>query len=751
MSKETMIAQVILDHYHDKLDHPFDYLIPDNMRTLIQPGMRVAVPFGKGNRITEAFVIGIQHKHLEKHPLKELAHCLDQTSVLTIAQLELVHWMKKVYFCRYIEGIRCFVPNYRVGKKKVSWVFCQLDEVELAEKLMQLKRAPVQQKVLEVIQETKHLSLAALMKTTGASHASVKALAAKGYVTISEEVTRRNPFKDSVAAAYPEPNLSLLQKKALSQINEHWKKKPEVPVLLHGITGSGKTEVYLQLIKEVLSRNQDSILLVPEIALTPQMVHRFRGRFGDQVAVLHSHLSEGEKVDEWERIRQGTAKIVIGPRSAIFAPCRRLGMIIVDEEHEHTYKSEQAPRYHALEIARQRCRLEQAQLLMGSATPSMESYYEAEQSQLLLVELKERATGGSLPQVQLVDLRQEAREGNRTLFSRSLVAALEDCLSNRHQAILFLNRRAFATLVMCHHCGYVAKCTQCDISMKWHRKEAVLKCHYCGYQEPVPESCPSCGEAVSFQGAGTQKVEEGLQMLFPDRVVARMDQDVTRQKGSHQAILQRFEAGEIDLLVGTQMIAKGLDFPNVTVVGVLLADTSLNLPDFRAAEKTFQLMTQVAGRAGRGEQEGKVILQTYQPEHYAVYLAASQDYQRFYREEVLIRKRYSYPPFSRLVQVTFWGAREAEVANAAHHTAAAARFLVEKSGYGAYQEEIMEPGPALIARVENRFRYTWLIKSVHIPFSLIRKTIKYLLIENREKYTPTGIVVTIDPDPRFVG
>ncbi|SMP46869.1 replication restart helicase PriA [Anoxynatronum buryatiense] len=751
MKKEILIAQVILDHYHAKLDHLFDYLIPEHMQTLIQPGMQVTVPFGRNNRLTEAFVMSIKCRQKMDQPLKELAHISEEAYVMTAAQIEMVRWMKKSYLCRYIEGIRCFVPNHRTGKKKVIWVHCQLESEELAEQQIKMKRAPMQQKVLEALQEIRHAPLASLLKMTGAPNSAVKALAAKGFITISEEITRRNPFKDSVTTPYPEPRLTHFQERAMMLIRGHWEKKPEIPVLLHGITGSGKTEIYLQLIKRTLAQQQDSILLVPEIALTPQMVQRFRGRFGDQVAVLHSHLSEGEKLDEWGRIRRGEARIVIGPRSAIFAPCQNLGIIIIDEEHEHTYKSEQAPRYHATEIARQRCRLEKAQLLLGSATPSLESYHEAEHQKILLVELKERAAGGRLPQVEVVDLRKEAREGNRTLFSRSLIAALEHCLGKKHQAILLLNRRAFATLVMCPQCGYVAKCSQCDISMKWHRKERVLKCHYCGRREPVPESCPMCGELVSFQGAGTQKVEEGLQLLFPDHVVARMDQDVTRQKGSHQAILERFEAKEIDLLVGTQMIAKGLDFPNVTVVGILLADTSLNLPDFRAAEKTFQLMTQVAGRAGRGMQEGKVILQTFQPDHYAVHLSAIQDYHRFYQEEMQIRQRFLYPPFSRLIQVTFWSESEEAVAKAAHHSAAAVRFILEKSGYGEHLEEVMEPGPALIAKIENRYRYTLLMKSVKIPFHLMRKTVKYLLMDGRDRYISPMVTVTVDPDPRIVG
>ncbi|MDW7670858.1 MAG: primosomal protein N' [Bacillota bacterium] len=750
MINQILIVQVILDHYHEKLDHLFDYMVPRQFQSHITAGMRVLVPFGKSNRMLEAFVMETAEIQETTHPLKEIHQILDEQPVLSAEQLQMVRWMTKAYFCRSIEAIRCFVPSHRAGQKKKTMVQLAGSPSDGLTQAQGLTGAPVQQRILCCLADSPKMPLKKLMDTAGAGRSSVMALAKKGYVIIQEESDRRDPLATLQRIDYPEPTLSQEQALVIEDIHRHWKHKPSQEVLLHGITGSGKTEVYMQLIKETLSNNRDSIMLVPEISLTPQMVQRFRGRFGDQVAVLHSHLSEGERLDEWHRIRSGEARIIIGPRSAIFAPCRDLGMIIIDEEHESTYKSEQSPRYHAHEIALLRSRLEKAQLVLGSATPSVEVYHRALHHEMKLVQLKERATGGFLPEVTIVDLRDEVRHGNCTLFSKPLVDSLRDCLGQGHQAILLLNRRAFATYVNCLHCGHVIQCEHCDITMKWHKKEKVLKCHYCGTQHATPEHCPECERPLAYQGAGTQRAEETLKSLFPENTIMRMDQDATRLKGSHQAILEQFATKSVDILIGTQMIAKGLDFPNVTLVGILLADTSLNLPDFRASERTFQLITQVAGRAGRGAAAGKVVLQTYQPEHYAVDLAAHQDYERFYHLEIQLRSQFHYPPFTRLMQVTFTGPDERQVGETAVKIARGMAYMLEEHHYSSIKDIVLEPGPALVNKVENRYRYTLLLKTAGVSFSFLKKMVKYLLVDKKEQQIPAEMTVVIDPDPRFI-
>ena len=750
MKDSTPIAQVILDHYHERLDHLFDYKIPANLTDTIQPGMCVLVPFGKSNRMLEAFVMNIRQDEEVDPSIKPIHRVIESIPVLTPEQRQIISWFKQTYFCRAIEAIRCFVPPQRVGKRTRQIAELTLSSEEVDAVVNKLKRAPVQQKIIHCLQHYQTMLISDLIDKTGANRSSIKALIDKKMIAVIEERQLRNPFEGQEIKDFPEPILSEQQKEVIEMLFRHWSKKPDVPALLHGITGSGKTEIYLRLIRENLAKNQDSIMLVPEIALTPQMVQRFRGRFGDQVAVLHSHLSQGEKMDEWERIRSGQAKIVIGPRSAVFAPCQNLGIIIVDEEHENTYKSEQSPRYHAVEVAKIRGKIENARLLFGSATPSIETYYEAVSNQLMLVQLKERISGSWLPTVEVVDMRHEIRSGNGSLISGHLLDALSNCLEQGEQAILLLNRRAFSTHITCLQCGFVFQCDQCDITMKWHKADKALKCHYCGRQHKVPTACPECGESLAYQGAGTQKAEDVLHGLFPDRSIQRMDQDATRQKGAHQKILNDFDAGKIDILVGTQMIAKGLDFPNVTLVGILLADTSLNLPDFRAAEKTFQLITQVAGRAGRGASRGKVVLQTYQPDHYALRSASRQDYESFYKEEIQLRREFSYPPYSRIIQLIFSGTEEDKVKMAALRTAESMHYLMKQYGYTATEKSILQPVPALISRIENRYRYTMMLKNEGVPFSLLKKMIKYLLIEKKAKIVNEAVSLVIDPDPRFV-
>ncbi|SFH51268.1 replication restart DNA helicase PriA [Tindallia magadiensis] len=771
MSSNIKIASVILDHYHEKMDHYFDYLVPETYQKSIMPGMRVLVPFGKGNKTLEAYIMKVWDSREAPENLKFIYSLIESKTVMSSHHLKLVHWMKKHYLCRYIEGIRCFVPSGLVLKsnrevyyengirmvrektsskntpKKVLYASIATSMPPWDELKTMMKRAPVQLKVMEILREKKTLPLVELIQLAGTARQTVKSLETKKLVLIEEKIVSRNPFRNRPIIPYPAPVLTEDQLRVWKGIKESLTQHPQKPVLLHGITGSGKTEIYLHLIEENLKKGKDSIIMVPEISLTPQMIDRFRGRCGETVAVLHSHLTQGERLDEWRKIKDGKVKIVIGPRSAIFAPFRNLGMIVIDEVHESSYKSEQSPRYHALEVARARSIFEKANLLMGSATPSVESYYQSLQEEFHLETLEERIPGAKLPDIETVDMRQEFKAGNTTLFSQKLICRIKERLERGEQSILFLNRRGYSTLVNCFHCGNTMKCDYCDIPMKWHRRDNRLKCHFCGWEQKTITQCPECQQELVYKGFGTQKIEETLKEYFPDASIMRMDMDTTRQKGSHEQLLQEFGKGKHDILLGTQMITKGLDFPNVTLVGVLMADASLGLPDFRASEKTFQLITQVAGRAGRGEISGNVVLQTYQPDHYAVSLAARQEYLAFYQKEIQLRKNFRYPPFSDMILITFSGKEEENVKFSAEASYKSFIYLLEERGNESIENTIMAPVVAPLTRAEGKYRYHLLLKSGDTSINILKKMIKYILIENKEKLIDSSVTTVIDINP----
>ncbi len=533
------------------------------------------------------------------------------------------------------------------------------------------------------------------------------------------------------------------QQVALEAVIKAYDAKRAETFLLQGVTGSGKTEVYLQAIQHALEEGKEAIVLVPEISLTPQMTERFRARFGEQVAVMHSGLSTGEKYDEWRKIQRGEVKVVVGARSAIFVPFKNVGIIILDEEHESTYKQEDTPRYHARDAAIWRSRYYNCPVILGSATPSLESHARAQKGVYTLLTLTERAKHQAMPTVEVVDMREELHKGNRSMFSIALAEGIRARLERKEQIVLFLNRRGFSSFVLCRDCGTVVQCKNCDISMTYHKASHALKCHYCGYEEPVPTKCPQCeSEYIRFFGTGTQKIEEELHTVFPEARVLRMDVDTTRQKGSHEKILEAFGNGEADILLGTQMIAKGLDFPNITLVGVLSADTSLNLPDFRAAEKTFQLLTQVSGRAGRHELPGEVVIQTYTPEHYAIQLAKTQHYVPFFQKEMHMRHRYSYPPyfFVVLIQVSHENALKAS-----EYATMAMRFL---QGSLSPQVGLIGPTPASISRIQNRYRYQCLIKYKVEP-NLI-EALKQLIKMYRTDWIKDDVQLSVDLDPSSI-
>jgi primosomal protein N' (replication factor Y) len=628
--------------------------------------------------------------------------------------------------------------------KKVTWVKRTLSINKLTEAKKQLSgRAQKQHEVLDLFikqSEKDMLPLSEVLEKTGASRQAVKALEEKSLLSLEAVEQYRDPYENSNIGKTEPLTLTDNQAKVLSPINEAIRLGKHQVTLCHGVTGSGKTEIYLQAIETVLSEGKEAIVLVPEIALTPQMVYRFKGRFGARVAVMHSGLSRGEKYDEWRKIQKGEVDVVVGARSAVFVPFKKIGLIIIDEEHETSYKQEENPRYHARDVAIFRGEHHRCPVLLGSATPSLESYARGEKGVYELSELPDRVNKQDMPHVHMVDMREELRAGNRSIFSKQLFELLTDRLNKRQQSVLFLNRRGYSTFVMCRDCGYVIQCPHCDISLTFHQRSAKLKCHYCGHEEHMPSVCPSCeSDHIRYFGSGTQKVEETLTQLLPEAKVLRMDVDTTQKKGSHERLLNAFGEGKADILLGTQMIAKGLDFPNVTLVGVIAADSMLHLPDFRASEKTFQLLTQVSGRAGRHHLKGEVVVQSYTPEHYAVQRASEHDYHGFYQLEMRERKAHQYPPFFYLSLVTVSHPQFPEAVDITEKIAA---FLKKKLSKGAV---ILGPVAAPIPRIKDRYRYQCMVKYKNEPDLL--ETLGAIQKHYQDKFSKDALQIAIDMNP----
>jgi primosomal protein N' (replication factor Y) (superfamily II helicase) len=579
-----------------------------------------------------------------------------------------------------------------------------------------------------------------LKEEMGTTSSTVKSLIHKEILIEKSVEMYRDPFENRTFEKTSSLSLTLQQEQAIRPILSTIDQEEHHTFLLYGVTGSGKTEIYLQSIQRVLQKGKEAIVLVPEISLTPQMVHRFKGRFGDDVAVLHSGLSVGEKYDEWRKIQRKEVKVVVGARSAVFAPFENIGIIIIDEEHETSYKQEENPRYHARDVAIYRGSYHQCPVILGSATPSLESFARASKGVYKLLTLDKRMNDGPLPSVEIVDMREELRKGNRSMFSTNLFEKLQDRIEKGEQTVLFLNRRGHSSFIMCRDCGFVLQCPNCDISLTYHRYSNGMKCHYCGYEEGVPTTCQECtSEHIRYFGTGTQKVEEELTKLLPDARIIRMDVDTTSRKGSHEKLLTAFGEGKADILLGTQMIAKGLDFPNITLVGVLSADTMLHLPDFRAAEKTFQLLTQVSGRAGRHLLPGEVIIQTYTPEHYSIELASNHDFNRFYQQEMKMRKMGSYPPFYYITMITLSHEDLMKVVDISEKMTAYIRSKLSETTI------ILGPVASPIPRIKNRYRYQCLIKYKREPN--LGSTLKTVLDQFQQQYSSQGLTISIDVNP----
>ncbi len=647
-------ANVIVDISHEKVDRPFQYKIPERLMGKLSPGMCVEIPFGNGSRFRQGYVIEVTDKpEYAPEKQKEIAGIVQGGVSMQADQIRLAAWIRETYGSTMIAALKTVLPvrQERKQKEKKKIVRCLGAEETMA--LLgqaQRKHQTAKVRVLEQLCREEILPYELVSGKLNVSPATLRSLESQGVIRVEAESYYRNPVKLN-AEAEEGKQLSGEQSAVRDQVLSDYDQGKNKTYLIHGITGSGKTEVYLAIIEGMIKRGKQCIVLIPEIALTYQTLLRFYKRFGDRVSVMNSSLSAGEKYDQCERARKGEIDVIIGPRSALFVPFENLGLVVIDEEHEGSYKSESMPRYHARETARYLADLKGASLVLGSATPSLEAYYLAQKGEYELFRLGSRLTGGSLARVYIADLRQELREGNRSIFSRKLRELMEERLAKKEQMILFLNRRGYAGFVSCRSCGLVMKCPHCDVSLSKHMG-GKLVCHYCGYETREPEKCPECGSPyiMGFK-AGTQQIEQNLYKTFPGIRVLRMDGDTTRQKGSYERILSAFAEGEADVLLGTQMIVKGHDFPNVTLVGVLAADLSLNENDYRAGERTFQLLTQAVGRAGRGSKPGEAVIQTYRPDHYSIQWAAKQDYNAFYEEEILYREMAQYPPVSHMLAV----------------------------------------------------------------------------------------------------
>ncbi len=703
-------VSVIVNKTARVLDRPFDYLVPEHLEGKLSIGMLVMVPFGKANQLIEAYVIGFPEE-TQVEQLKEVNSIVEAEPLFDEKMLELIFFMKKRYFSTYLAAIKTVVPyglgygRNAVSDKVLKGSTLALPYDEAFSALEQARRkAPVQTRIIELLLQNEFVANTDIQMMLGCSSGAIRALEQKGVIHSVEIEIFRNPIDyQKIQTTKPMvPNEA--QQTAIEKIEDSF--SAFRVFLLHGVTGSGKTEIFLQCIDKVLKQGKTAIVLVPEISLTPQMIERFAGRFGKQIAVLHSRLSMGERNDEYKRIKNGEARVVIGVRSAVFAPVENLGLIVLDEEHEASYKSQSVPAYHAREIAGMRAKQNDIPLMLASATPSIESYSKAISGKYELITIETRANRQSMPSVSIVDMRKELAEGNRSLFSRELQDEIALNLQKGQQSILFLNRRGFSTFISCRSCGYVVKCPRCNIALTYHKNRDFLTCHYCGYAEPGIHICPECQSTyIKHFGTGTQKVEEELSELFPQATMLRMDLDTVNAKNSHQKILEQFEKEKVDILIGTQMVTKGLDFENVTLVGVLAADMSLNIDDYRANERTFDLITQVCGRAGRGSYAGRAVIQSYMPQNSVLEMAKEQDYQAFYEEEVSLRQSLCYPPFCDIVTLTFSSYHEKAAGACANKTAA---WL--KRAFMDFGVEILGPSPCGFYKMNNKYRKRILIK-----------------------------------------
>lgn len=696
-------ARIIIDISHEKVDRTFDYRIPAGLLNEVAVGSLVLIPFGKGNSMRKGYVVGIAaHADYDPDKIKDIAGIVTDGISAESLLISLAWWLKERYGSTMNQALKTVLPvKQKVKPKEKKVLKSLLDHSQLINALEEAEKKKYKARVrlFQALMENPVIPYEIAVNQMNLSAATLKPVIEKGYVSLDCEEVYRNPVKTE-AKKRNNVILNGEQQAIADSFCLDYSQAIRNTYLIHGITGSGKTEVYMELIQRVIEDGKQVIVLIPEIALTYQTVLRFYGRFGNRVSIINSRLSAGERYDQFERARNGDIDIMIGPRSALFTPFSRLGLILIDEEHEGAYKSEVSPRYHAREVAEKRASMQGASLVLGSATPSLEAYTKALQGEYRLFRLTERAKKNSrLAAVSVVDLRQELKEGNKSIFSRDLQALIKDRLEKQEQSMLFINRRGYANFVSCRSCGEAIRCPHCDVTLTLHNNSRLV-CHYCGYSIPMPDRCPACSSPyIANFGVGTQKIEQMTKKMFPAARVLRMDLDTTSKKGGHEEILTAFSEGEADILIGTQMIVKGHDFPNVTLVGVLAADLSLNTPDYRSAERTFQLLTQAAGRAGRDSRNGDVVIQTYSPEHYSIVTAANQDYEAFYQQEMAYRRLMKYPPASGLLTVQFSSRQEDCLKDAA---ALAAGFIAPLAEQEAVQ--VIGPVEASVYKINDIYR-----------------------------------------------
>ncbi|MED3757987.1 primosomal protein N' [Peribacillus frigoritolerans] len=800
------IASVIVDVPAKQTDREFDYRIPEKWNQVIKPGMRVIVPFGPrmvqgfvtGLKDKSDFAkLRFIKEPMDLEPiindeLLQLGDWLTKEAMcfkISALQAMLPAAMKAKYekVIKVVEDKKDQLPpsiqnlfgkndslswkdviegenaslvqkemqngnleleynvKNRLNKKTVRVIKSLLSPMELKEMASAISsHAKKQQELLQYfIEHQEPIPLKELLELMNTSSGTVKSLVSKGALAEMDQEVYRDPYENRVFEKSIPFTLTAEQTAALKPIQEKIHHDEHDVFLLYGVTGSGKTEVYLQAIASVIEKGKEAIMLVPEISLTPQTVKRFKERFGEQVAVMHSGLSVGEKYDEWRKIHRKEVKVVVGARSAVFAPFESLGLVIIDEEHESSYKQEETPRYHARDVAIERAKSYGCPVILGSATPTLESFARAKKNVYKLLTLSQRMNKNALPAVDIVDMREELRTGNRSMFSELLFTKLKDRLEKGEQTVLMLNKRGHSSFVMCRSCGLVINCPNCDISLTYHRFNDIMKCHYCGFEEGMPSVCPECeSEHIRFFGTGTQKVEEELAKILPEARVIRMDVDTTSKKGSHERLLNAFGEGKADILLGTQMIAKGLDFPNITLVGVLSADTMLHLPDFRSSEKTFQLLTQVSGRAGRHQLPGEVVIQTYTPEHYSIELSALQDYDAFYEREMYLRRQSHYPPYYYVVLITV---SHEDLMKTVSVTEKITNYLGSRLNRDSV---VLGPVASPISRINNRYRYQCLIKYKREPD--LNQHLRTLLEHYQKETAQNHLQISIDLNPQIM-
>lgn len=817
------IAKIAVSASTYAIDRPYDYLIPGPLEGAVRPGMRAAVPFGRGNRVSDGIVLAVGERE-DTEKLKSILALLDEEPLLDEGAVQLALWMREQYFCTVYDAMRVMIPAGLWFSLKACWRFAPgvdretaynaAGESKRAKKLVELlfsnggwaeegkirtafglsdpgaairmlekggiivreasaargindkmeqiatlamdpgsamallapkrRRAPLQYAAGETICAVGETSAKELCYFTGASMATLRALEKMGVLTLSRrEVYRRPQLPDSEQAAPLKLNKE--QTAAYEGLLALAEGEGAAAALLYGVTGSGKTQVYLKLIHTLLERGKTALVMVPEIALTPQLMRIFTSHFGREVAILHSSLSAGERCDEWKRARAGEARVVVGTRSAVFAPLPGLGVIILDEEQEPSYKSEQNPRYHAREVARYRCYKAGALLLLGSATPTVESMYRAERGDYRLFTLRRRYNEQVLPRVTVVDMKDELRRGNGGTISAPLAAMLEETIDRGEQAILFLNRRGASRMVTCGECGQTPTCPRCSVHLTYHSANRRLMCHYCGWSQPMPDLCPSCGGLMNFIGAGTQKVEEELRAIFPGTAVLRMDADTVSAVHSHESILEKFRRERIPILLGTQMVAKGLDFENVTLVGAVSADQLLYTGDIHAPERAFSLLTQVVGRAGRGEKAGRAVIQTFTPDNDVIRFAAGQDYGSFYRQEIKLREARGLPPFCDLFVISASGPEETAVLRALVRLREALGGALRKAPYDKIPCRLLGPAPAPVAKLNDRYRFRLILSAQNTR--AVRQLTAHLLRQAQAERQNRGVALFADLNP----